>query len=117
MTLKKAGDKLFHIYLSGNNRGFPGRASIEWKKVFAALHEIGYSGPLVVERYVFPDTPAGDDVCIWRPLEIDIDESLKRSILFDLLLTGRGFSRTEQYQQGISAALRSLTEAGAKTGS
>lgn len=81
-SIKKAEKKLFHLHLSENNRGFPGNGSINWKEIFKTLYKIKYSGSLVIESYIFPNTSIGDDVCIWRSIELDTKKSLRKSLNF-----------------------------------
>jgi D-psicose/D-tagatose/L-ribulose 3-epimerase len=77
-----AGDALYHIHLSENNRGYPGNGSIDWNTVFSTAKKIKYQGYFVIESYVTPGTQTGKDVCIWRKIEKDKDASLKRSLEF-----------------------------------
>ena len=48
-SIRYAGDSIKHIHLGDNNRLLPGYGSIDWKKCFAALNEIGYEGFLNLE--------------------------------------------------------------------
>lgn len=81
-AIESAGQHLYHIHLSESDRGYPGGGNIRWDLVFAALRNIGYQGSAVIESYVRPDIQCGTDVCIWRDIEPDIDESLARSLEF-----------------------------------
>jgi D-psicose/D-tagatose/L-ribulose 3-epimerase len=74
------GNKLFHLHLSENQRGFPGSGILNWKKIVAEAKSTGYKGPWVIESYVYPDFPAGRDVCIWRAIEKDPDNDIKVSL-------------------------------------
>ena len=87
--LELAGKHLFHMHLSENTRGFPGTGSIAWPDVFKAVTRINYNGLLVIESYVLAERPSSDDVCIWRPIEEDIDESLRNSLGFVRLSISR----------------------------
>jgi sugar phosphate isomerase/epimerase len=53
-AIRMAGDKLFTTHLHDNFREIddhlpPGQATIDWRDVFAALNEVGYSRPLMLE--------------------------------------------------------------------
>ncbi len=43
-SIHAAGDLIRHVHLGDNNRLLPGKGSIDWKRSFDALNEIGYSG-------------------------------------------------------------------------
>jgi len=79
-ALVKCGDRLYHLHLSENNRGYPGSGLINWRDIFETLKAINYTGGLVIESYVVPGTPAGDDVCIWRQIEKDTEDNLRQSV-------------------------------------
>jgi D-psicose/D-tagatose/L-ribulose 3-epimerase len=81
-SIESAGQHLYHIHLSESDRGYPGGGNIQWDLVFSALRNIGYQGSAVIESYVRPGVQCGTDVCIWRAIEPDIDESLTRSLEF-----------------------------------
>ncbi|GAH93080.1 unnamed protein product, partial [marine sediment metagenome] len=51
-------------------------------EIFETLYKIKYSGSLVIESYIFPNTSIGDDVCIWRSIELDTKKSLRKSLNF-----------------------------------
>ena len=49
-----AGDNLFHVHASENDRGAPGTGTVDWKGVKDALNRIGYSRYMVIESFT-PD--------------------------------------------------------------
>lgn len=59
------GEKIWHVHLCDNNRGAPGSGSIDFRAVLTALRRIGYDRNLMVENFVIPDCPAGEELCIW----------------------------------------------------
>ncbi len=80
-SIRKTGEKLFHFHASGNNRGFPRRDGVfNWPEIINVLDAIGYKRPIVIESYVVPGCGAGDDVSVWRNIEPDTKESLKKSL-------------------------------------
>jgi sugar phosphate isomerase/epimerase len=48
-SLREAGDHIVHVHLGDSNRLLPGHGHLDWPAVFAALHEVGYSGYLNLE--------------------------------------------------------------------
>lgn len=82
LALRDAGANLVFMHLSENTRGFPGSGSLPWAGIIDALRGISYDGPVVIESYIMPNCPAGNDVRIWRPIEAEADASLKRSLAF-----------------------------------
>ncbi|MBL7007165.1 MAG: sugar phosphate isomerase/epimerase [Spirochaetia bacterium] len=75
-----AGNRMFHLHLSENQRGFPGGGLLDWKMIVQSAKSAGYRGPWVIESYVYPEFPTGNDVCIWRPIENDPENDLKKSL-------------------------------------
>ncbi|MBI9106684.1 MAG: sugar phosphate isomerase/epimerase [Spirochaetales bacterium] len=72
--------KLFHLHMSENNRGYPGSGLLDWASIIDQARQNGYTGPWVIESYVVPNCPEGDDVCIWRRIEGDTLASLGGSL-------------------------------------
>jgi D-psicose/D-tagatose/L-ribulose 3-epimerase len=81
-AMTRAGARLLRLHLSENTRGYPGSGALAWDEIIAAAKASGYKGPWILESYVQPDFPASSDVCVWRPIEPDSSESLRRSIDF-----------------------------------
>lgn len=87
-AIRRAGDLLAHMHLCENNRHLPGFGNhIPWKDVFAALKEINYTGRLVLEPFIAPGGPVGNDLRIWRNIASDIslearDRDAKQSLEF-----------------------------------
>jgi D-psicose/D-tagatose/L-ribulose 3-epimerase len=79
-AFSSAGSSLFHLHLSENQRGFPGGGLLDWKMIVQLAKSAGYKGPWVIESYVYPEFSTGSDVCIWRPIEKDPENDLKKSL-------------------------------------
>ena len=79
-AMSRAGDRLTHLHLSENQRGFPGSGALDWPGLIDAADRAGYRGPWIIESYIFPEFPAGRDVSIWRTIEPDGEASLRRSL-------------------------------------
>ena len=57
---------LSYIHACENNRGIPGTGLVPWEEFFAALREINYTGPIVIESFD-PGFVELNRVCaIWR---------------------------------------------------
>lgn len=67
-ALKALGGRLAHFHVSENDRGTPGEGHIPFRRVFAALKEMGYDGALTVEAFgrALPEVAAA--TCIWRDM-------------------------------------------------
>jgi D-psicose/D-tagatose/L-ribulose 3-epimerase len=68
------------VHISENDRSTPGRGQVRWRETFAALKEVGYSGPLVVEAFglALPELSAATR--IWRRM-FDDELALAREAL------------------------------------
>lgn len=54
MTILDAGDLLYHVHASENDRGAPGTGAVDWKGVKDALVKIDYDRYVVIESFT-PD--------------------------------------------------------------
>ncbi|MEO0683136.1 MAG: sugar phosphate isomerase/epimerase family protein [Pseudomonadota bacterium] len=77
-----AGPFLEYIHLSEANRGVPGRGSLDWKALFAALADAGFDGTAALESFVFVDAELAAGLAIWRPVAADPDEVLSVGLPF-----------------------------------
>ena len=53
---------------------------LDWELIIDQAYKNGYNGPWVIESYVVPECPEGDDVCIWRQIEPDTEAKLGASL-------------------------------------
>ncbi len=67
-AIRTLGRHLKHIHSCENDRGIPGSGHLQWDRLFAALHEIGYDGWLTIESFGFVGKLSAA-VCIWRDIE------------------------------------------------
>ncbi len=64
-----AGELLYHVHTSENDRGAPGTGTVDWKGVKEALEFLGYSRYLVIESFT-PDVEIiAKAASIWRTTE------------------------------------------------
>lgn len=81
-ALTRAQGRIGRLHLSENTRGYPGSGALPWKRIIETAKEAGYCGPWIIESYVNPEFPAAKDVCVWRKIEPDMNESLHASLTY-----------------------------------
>ena len=67
-AIRAAGDRLVHLHGCENDRGAPGSGNVDWDGVAAALKDIGYDGPVVIESFTDKVKSIARAAAIWRPL-------------------------------------------------
>jgi D-psicose/D-tagatose/L-ribulose 3-epimerase len=69
MAIIAAGEQLFHVHASENDRGAPGTGNVDWKGVKDALMKTGYGRWVVIESFT-PDVKViAKAASIWRETE------------------------------------------------
>lgn len=71
-----AGDRLGYVHIGESHRGYLGTGSVDFDGLFRALHQIGYSGPIVFESFstAVVDEVLSRTLAIWRNLWQDGDD-------------------------------------------
>jgi D-psicose/D-tagatose/L-ribulose 3-epimerase len=67
-AIRAAGPHLAHVQVCGSDRGAPGGDQTDWPAFVAALDEVGYDGPLVIESFTADNASIATAASIWRPL-------------------------------------------------
>lgn len=68
-AIRTCGKKyLGYMHVNENNRGIPGTGLVPFPEVFAALTEIGYTGPLIIESFDPNFEELVANCAIWRKL-------------------------------------------------
>ena len=67
-AIRKAADRIFHFHACENDRGIPGAGQVHWQDVAAALKEVRYPGPVVIESFTAEVKEIARAVCIWREI-------------------------------------------------
>jgi D-psicose/D-tagatose/L-ribulose 3-epimerase len=67
-AIRKASDRIFHFHACENDRGVPGAGQVHWQEVAAALKEVRYPGPVVIESFTSQVKEIARAVCIWREI-------------------------------------------------
>lgn len=75
-----AGSHLGHFHCTDSNRRLPGGGHIQWGPIKAALDQVGYTGPLIMETFPNPNAETGRAVNVWRPLAHDYDTELRAAL-------------------------------------
>jgi sugar phosphate isomerase/epimerase len=78
------GSRIFNTHFSDNEghtnaHWRPGRGKIDWKAIFAALAEIGYSGPITLE---LEDAPGASHWTHFREATPEFDQEMRRGIAY-----------------------------------
>lgn len=71
-----------HVHLSESHRGTLGTGQVDWDANFAALHEIDYSGWLVIEAFGTTDPNLAVAANIWRNAFTSEEEVYRQGIKF-----------------------------------
>jgi D-psicose/D-tagatose/L-ribulose 3-epimerase len=81
-AIRRAGSSLEHVHACGNDRGAPGNGHLPWPDIAAALDEVGYDGPLVIETFT-PDVESiARAAAIWRPLAASQNQLARDGLSF-----------------------------------
>jgi D-psicose/D-tagatose/L-ribulose 3-epimerase len=68
-----AGERLFHVHASANDRGAPGADHVDWPGFRDALRSAGYEGPVVIESFTAENETIATAASVWRPLAASQD--------------------------------------------
>jgi D-psicose/D-tagatose/L-ribulose 3-epimerase len=67
-AIRAAGPRLKHLHSCENDRGAPGSGHVPWDDVAAALKDINYDGPVVIESFTDKVESISRAAAIWRSL-------------------------------------------------
>jgi D-psicose/D-tagatose/L-ribulose 3-epimerase len=87
-AIRGAGSYLGHFHIGECNRRPPRKESrIDWPGIAQALHDIGYTGAVVMEPFVLMGGKVGSEIKIWRDMldgadEKKLDEDAQKSAAF-----------------------------------
>lgn len=73
-AVRLAGENLVHVQVCANDRGAPGGDQTDWTGLLAALDEVDYQGPLVIESFTADNAAIATAASIWRPLAATQDD-------------------------------------------
>lgn len=66
--IRACGPFLGYVHLSESNRGVPGRGTIDWVAVYAALVEVGFDGVTTLESMNHVHPAIAKALAVWRPV-------------------------------------------------
>jgi D-psicose/D-tagatose/L-ribulose 3-epimerase len=81
-AIRTAGDRVVHFHPCENDRGTPGSGHVPWSETFAALRDVGYDGPLVIESFTPAIKEIARAVSMWRPLARSGDDLARDGLAF-----------------------------------
>lgn len=81
-AIRAAGHRVRHVHACENDRGAPGSGHIPWAEVAAALRDIGYAGPIVIESFTSKVQSIARAAAVWRPLAASQDDLAREGLLF-----------------------------------
>jgi D-psicose/D-tagatose/L-ribulose 3-epimerase len=67
-AIRQASHRIFHFHACENDRGVPGTGQVHWHDVAAALKDVKYDGPVVIESFTAQVKEIARAVCIWREI-------------------------------------------------
>ena len=67
-AIRRAGPHIFEFHACANDRGTPGEDHLPWPAIAAALADVSYSGPIVIEAFTSKIKEIARAVSLWRPL-------------------------------------------------
>lgn len=77
-----AGQLLYMLHASENDRGTPGSGQVHWNEVAEALKKIGYKGYVVIESFTPEVKVIAKAASIWRKTEKDAFELAEKGLRF-----------------------------------
>lgn len=81
-AIAEAGQRFRHFQVCENNRGVPGRGSLNWSSIADATKKSGYSGWISLESFTPYDRGFSDVMRSWRPLASTQDEFASSGLEF-----------------------------------
>lgn len=87
-AIRATGSRLAHVHTCENDRGAPGSGHVPWDEVAAALREISYNGPCVIESFTAKVKSIARAAAIWRPFALTQDDLARDGLRFLRQLLG-----------------------------
>lgn len=67
-AVRLAGARIAHLQVCGTDRGAPGSDHFDWTGFAAAVRDVNYRGPLVIESFTADNKTIATAASVWRPL-------------------------------------------------
>lgn len=81
-AIRTVGPRLRHLHSCENDRGTPGKGHVPWSDVAAALRDVNYDGPVVIETFSAQIESIARAAAIWRPLAASQDALAQDGLAF-----------------------------------
>jgi D-psicose/D-tagatose/L-ribulose 3-epimerase len=81
-AIRRVGPRLKHVHTCENDRGIPGSGNVAWDEVAAALRDIEYDGPAVIESFTDKVESIARAAAIWRTLAPSQDALAREGLAF-----------------------------------
>lgn len=81
-SIREGGSLIKHVHISENDRGTPGSGLVHWDETFKTLHEIGYSGWLVIESFSTATPEFASAIHVWRDFAPTREEIYREGYAF-----------------------------------
>lgn len=90
-AIRLAKGLLGHFHTGECNRMVPGKGRMPWHEIANALHDIQYTGNVVMEPFVRMGGKVGSDIKVWRDIshgadEVQLDNDARKSLEFERFL-------------------------------
>ncbi|HJD24508.1 MAG TPA: dolichol monophosphate mannose synthase, partial [Firmicutes bacterium] len=72
---RSAKGVLGHFHIGECNRKTPGAGRMPWAEIFSALHDIAYTGAVVMEPFIRMGGQVGKDIKIFRDISGGADDA------------------------------------------
>ncbi len=72
-AIRRAGPHIVEFHACSSDRGTPGEDHLPWPEIVAALDDVGYAGPVVIEAFTPKIREIARAVSLWRPLAASED--------------------------------------------
>jgi len=76
------GSRLYHVHVSGNDRGTPGNDQVHWDDLFRGIKDMGYDGTVAIEGFVDDTADVAAGACIWRKFASSAAEMATEGLAF-----------------------------------
>ena len=67
-AIRRAAGRIVEFHACANDRGTPGDDHLPWREIVAALSDVHFRGPVVIEAFTPEIKEIARAVSIWRPL-------------------------------------------------
>ncbi len=83
-AIRECGERLGYFHVAENYRGYLGTGSIDFQKIFRALHEISYKGPIALEVFssAVSNPLHSGRLAVWREVWSDSADIARHSYEF-----------------------------------